>query len=355
MPDPHELSSSVAAAGVTASAGEQELPVPIFIFSITRSGSTLVQRVIGSYPEVATVSEPWLLIPLLYALRTRGVVAEYTHPLAVDAIEDFCRQLPGGVEDFHAELRRFVLRLYSKAAHHNRIRYFLDKTPPYFFVVDEILELFPQAKCILLWRNPLMVLSSLIDLDGGAWDPARYRENLFDGLAKLTWAQERHPERLCAVRYEDLVTGDNAAWRRLTDYLGIEFDEASLTRFASLRLEGRLGDSVGVQRYSSLSTEPLQKWRRRINNPLRKAWADRWLRWLGRERLAIMGYDLDELRAELHAVANDNAQLAADCRRCARALLREPVRAKARRMLGLKNPSSFRYVLDLHDLGGGGG
>jgi hypothetical protein len=347
MPDPHASSSSVDAP--IASASERELPAPIFIFSITRSGSTLVQRVLGSYPEVATVSEPWLLIPLLYTLRRRGVAAEYTHPLAVEAIEDFCRQLPHGVEDYRAELRRFVVRLYGKAAHDERFRYFLDKTPPYFFVVDEILELFPSVRCILLWRNPLMVLASLIELDGGVWDPARYRENLFGGLAKLTRALEQHPDRLCAVRYEDLVTGDHATWRRLTAHLGIEFDEASLTRFADLRLEGRMGDSFGAERYSALSTEPLHKWRRRINNPLRKAWADRWLRWLGRERLGVMGYDLEELREELHAVANDNAELAADCRRCARALLTEPARVTARRMVGLEGPSSFRYVLDPED------
>jgi len=325
---------------------EEQLPEPIFIFSITRSGSTLVQRVLGSYPEVATVSEPWVLLPLLYTLRRRGVAAEYTHWLAADAIEDFCLQLPAGVEDYRAELRRFVLRLYSKAAHGDGVRYFLDKTPPYFLVVDEILELFPQAKCILLWRNPLMILASLIDLDGGVWDPARHRQNLFGGLAKLVRAQERYGERLYSVRYEDLVLGDQAPWRGLTDYLGLEFDERTLTRFADVRLHGRMGDRVGVERYTALSTEPLHKWRRRINNPLRKAWADRWLRWLGPERLRSMGYDLDELRAELRAVPNDGAQLAGDCGHLAAALLKEPARAKARRMLGLRAPSSFRYVLD---------
>jgi hypothetical protein len=301
--------------------------------------------VLASYPEVATVSEPWPLIPLLYTLRKGGVAAEYTHPLAVEAIEDFCRQLPDGVDDYRAELRRFVLRLYTKAAHDGDVRYFLDKTPPYFFVVDEILDLFPDARCIVLWRNPLMVLASLIDLDGGVWDPARYRENLFGGLARLTRAAERHPERLCAVRYEDLVTQDYAPWRRIADHLGLEFDPGSLTRFADLRLKGRMGDSSGVERYSALSTEPLHKWRRRINNPLRKAWADRWLRWLGRERLAVMGYDLDALREALDAVPNDNAELAADCWRCFGALVKEPARARARRMLGLPGPSSFRYVL----------
>ena len=325
------------------------MPAPLFIFSITRSGSTLLQRVLGSYPEVATVSEPWLLIPFLYTLRRRGIVAEYTHSLAVDAIDDFCRKLPRGVEDYRDELRRFVGRLYAKAADEKDVRYFLDKTPPYFFVIDEVLELFPHARAVLLWRNPLSVLGSLIHFDGGAWDPARYRENLFGGPVKLVDAHARYHDRLCTVRYEDLVTGDHEHWRRVTDYLGIEFDEASLTRFADVRLEGRMGDPFGVREYSSLSTEPLHKWRRRINNPLRKAWADRWLRWLGADRLAVMGYDLDALRAELHAVPNDNAELLNDCRRVGRALLREPVRTQARRMLGLGGPSSFRHILGPSD------
>ena len=90
---------------------------PIFIFSITRSGSTLVQRIVAAHEGVATVSEPWLLLPLLYTLRSQGVVAEYSHNMALSAIEDFCKELPEGTEsDYRRELHDFVLWLYEKAA-----------------------------------------------------------------------------------------------------------------------------------------------------------------------------------------------------------------------------------------------
>jgi hypothetical protein len=49
---------------------------PIFIFSVSRSGSTLVQRVIAAHNGVATVSEPWILLPYLYTSRSRGVTTE---------------------------------------------------------------------------------------------------------------------------------------------------------------------------------------------------------------------------------------------------------------------------------------
>ncbi|MFV1990599.1 MAG: sulfotransferase, partial [Acidimicrobiales bacterium] len=46
---------------------------PAFLLSLPRSGSTLLQRLLGAHSMVATVAEPWLLIPPLYALRDEGV------------------------------------------------------------------------------------------------------------------------------------------------------------------------------------------------------------------------------------------------------------------------------------------
>jgi hypothetical protein len=62
----------------------------IFVFSLPRTGSTLLQRIIATQPDVATASEPWILIPYLYTLRENGVYAEYGHRMMVRAVEDFC-------------------------------------------------------------------------------------------------------------------------------------------------------------------------------------------------------------------------------------------------------------------------
>src|SRR5438309_4568144 len=99
---------------------------PIFIFSVSRSGSTLVQRVIAAHEGVATASEPWLLLPHAYALRPDGVRAEYFHPLMARALQDFCATLPDGVEDYRRGIREFALGLYQRAAG-DGARYFLDK------------------------------------------------------------------------------------------------------------------------------------------------------------------------------------------------------------------------------------
>jgi Sulfotransferase family len=323
---------------------------PLFIFSRTRSGSTLLQRVLGSYDEVATVTEPYLLLPYVYALRERGAVAEYVHAFAVQGIEDFCKELPGGVDDYWAEVRALALALYGRAAGGQEgerpIRYFLDKTPPYFLIIEEIMRLFPDGKFVFLWRNPLSQLASMLQLQHGRWNPAHFRVILFDGIECLTRAYRRHRDDVCAVRYEDLVGGDVAPWNRITDYLELEFDPGSLSRFSSVQLHGRGGDPTGVNLYSSLSRDPLGKWRETINNPLRKAWCRRYLRWIGRERLTLMGYDLDELLDEVDRVPSTADRIGDDLLQVADALVKEPLRARARRSVGLGGASGLRPLFE---------
>ena len=49
-----------------------------------------------------------------------------------------------------------------------------------------------------------------------------------------------------------------------------------------------------------------------MTNPLRRAWCRRYLRWIGRERLALMGYSLDDLVAEVEALPHSLRRLGPD-------------------------------------------
>jgi hypothetical protein len=49
-----------------------------------------------------------------------------------------------------------------------------------------------------------------------------------------------------------------------------------------------------------------------LNNPVRKAWFRRYLRWIGRERLAVMGCVLDVLIAELDALPRFYRRIGSD-------------------------------------------
>ena len=299
-----------------------------------------MQRVIAAHQGVATVSEPWLLLPFLYSLRKQGVAAEYTHPLMVKAVEDFCAELPAGLDDYLDEIRTFVLRLYEKAAG-DGARYFVDKTPPYYFIADEIMDLFPEAKFIFLWRNPLSIVASATDTYGdGKFSINAFREDLFIGLPRLISISQANGHRAHSVRFEELVGGSESRWRQVFDYLGIEFDPAALERFHGVALHGRSGDPTGVHRYKALSTEPTNKWRQTLANPLRKEWGRRYLRFLGRERLEAIGFDYEQLLAQLNAQPSGTNDLLGDLRRLFNDVAREPVRARER----LSGPSAIKAL-----------
>jgi hypothetical protein len=298
-------------------------PTPLFLLSLPRSGSTLAQRILAAHEAIATVSEPWVLLPYLYTLRERGIYAEYNHRALAQAVEDFCEVLPGGREDYVAEIREFALRLYGKASP-NGTSYFLDKTPRYHLISDELIATFPDGKYLFLWRNPLAVAASIMETwAGGKWNLYRYKVDLFDGVANLIRTYQRHEDKVHAVRYEALVAEPEEAWSGVFRYLDLPFDRSVLEQFGDVELDGRKGDSSGTSEYAEVSSEPLERWRRTLNNPIRKAWCRRYLRWIGRERLAVMGFDLDGLLAELDSLPTSYQRIGSDIERACWGLIRD--------------------------------
>ena len=301
-------------------------PVPVFILSLPRSGSTLVQRVLAAHDGVATASEPWLLLPWLSPLCDRLPQANSWHDDVHSALMDFSDRLPGGSDDYRHTVHDAALELYAAAGGPDA-RFFVDKTPPYSMIVDEVARTFPEGRLVFLWRNPLSVVSSVVEtFAGGRWRPSDYPVSLFWGMTDLVAGFQRHRERAFGVRYEDLLTGDPARWRALCDYLGLPFEPEALESFSAVELTGRMGDPTGVHRYQELSTETMGKWKATVSTPVRKAWCRRYLRWLGADRLAMMGYSQAELLAELDGLQSRGGNLAVDVLDTAGSLARAAVR-----------------------------
>jgi hypothetical protein len=288
-------------------------PTPIFLFSLPRSGSTLCQRILSSHAEIATVNEPHLLLYFLFSLKDKGVYSIYNHKAVSCAIQAFCRRLPGGRSAYLSELREFVRGLYGLAAG-DEVSYFLDKTPKYNLVVQEIFDLFPDAKFIILWRNPLAVVSSVMRTwHNGHWNLHHVDVEIYQGLANLIDAYRKEAHHVCAVQYEELVTSPEQAWQRIFDYLDLSFSADLLKNFSGVKFTGRFSDpNSRLARYQKITREPLHKWKPLLANPIRKAWCRRYLRWIGADRLKTMGYDLDCLLAELDAVPSSTRFLCSD-------------------------------------------
>jgi hypothetical protein len=287
---------------------------PLFILSLPRSGSTLLQRVLAADNQIASVAEPWVLLPFVYTLRERGIRAEYSHQLANAALNDFIRELPDGRRDYLTAIGAVTNDLYQKATKDVNASYFLDKTPRYALIADEIVEMFPQGKFIVLWRNPLAIIASIIETwGGGRWNVSAYEVDLFDGLANLIDSYQSHSGKILAIQYENFLKSPEMELKRISEYLSVKLDAELLKRFHQVQFAGDMGDPTGVQSYREVDVAPLEKWKTTLHNPLRKAWCRRYLRWLGERRLKIMGYDFNELSRDLDSAGNSPRHLLTDC------------------------------------------
>jgi hypothetical protein len=274
---------------------------PIFLFSLPRSGSTLVQRVLSNHQEISTISEPWLLLPFIYATRDEGVLSEYWHTASSMAIREFIDHMPNGTADYEGQLKIFIQNLYQLVSSDDS-SYFLDKTPHYHAIAEDIVRIFPNAIFILLLRNPLSVAASINTRFGSSsWSLHRRRFDLYDGLENLLNLKHKYEDRLCIVHYEKLA-GEyaSAEWERIFAALNLKFDESFLFSIPKDVVQGQMGDKEGVLKYNDISSQSINRWVDVFKNPLRKRWANNYLDWIGEDRLTELGYSYAELKTLLH-------------------------------------------------------
>ena len=280
---------------------------PIFLFSLPRSGSTLVQRILMSHNDIASVAEPWLMLPFVYAYKKEGILSEYSHATSYAAFEDFIFNLPFKEADYYNALGDFASTLYEKQCTNNEI-YFLDKTPRYYHIIQQIAQVFPDAKFIFLFRNPVHVMSSMIQTwcDGRFHKMYNYERDLYYGPKALSSGYELLKEKSYAIQYEKFVQEPEKYTKEICEYLEIEFDETILKSFAKQRTKGRMGDPTGVKQYKSVDTKSLEKWKITFNTRFRKYYIRKYIEEMDDGVLQIQGYRKQEILNEINNLKGKN-------------------------------------------------
>jgi hypothetical protein len=275
---------------------DRDKVTPIFIFSLPRSGSTLLQRVLMKHPNIASAAEPWLLLPLIYSTRESGVVAEYSHASACSANNNFIKNLPNGDADYKDELRGFITSLYRKKCKESE-RYFLDKTPRYYLIIPEIAELFPNAKFIFLFRNLVQVFSSMLETWGNSGFNTLY-ENYIDlkvGPKLLSEGYGLLKERSYKMKYEELVQNPDICLKGVCKYLDISKVRSMITDFATQETNGKFWGPTGRKEYLSISNESLSHWRLTFDTWVKKFILIRYLRSIDNDVYRVQGYSKESI------------------------------------------------------------
>ncbi|MGF1467507.1 MAG: sulfotransferase [Sandaracinaceae bacterium] len=235
----------------------------LFLVSPPRSGSTLLQRMIGSHSAVFTHPEPHLMTPLAHLGYYRTVdKAPFDHINSAEAIRLFVEGLPRGEEDYLDALRAYADTLYGRMLEPSGRRLFLDKTPAYALVLPFLARVYPEAKYVVLTRHPLAIFSSYANsFFGGDWKEAEAFNPIVDRYvpAIAGFLRER-PAPLIHVRYEELVAEPEAHLERIFAFLGLENEPEAVNYGQRFEARKGPGDPISVERHDRPVTDSLHKW-----------------------------------------------------------------------------------------------
>jgi len=235
----------------------------IFVICSPRSGSTLLQRMIGSHSRVFTHPEPHLITPLAFLGYYATVdKAPYDHINAAQAFREFAAELPRGEEDYLDAVRAYASTLYERVLSPSGKEIFLDKTPAYALVLPFLLKLYPQAKYVVLTRHPLAILHSQAHSFFGGDMHAANAANPIVGpyVAAIGKFLRDAAVPAVRVRYEDLVKDPEPEMRRVLAHLGLDFEEGVVEYGRQKHISKSYGDPVSVERHTRPVTDSIEAW-----------------------------------------------------------------------------------------------
>ena len=288
----------------------------LFLIGSPRSGSTLLARMIGAHSEVHAPAEPHLLTPLAHlGYFARVDQAPYDPIISEGAIRELVAVLPAGEEDYVAALRAYCDHLYAGLLATQAAPLLLDKTPAYALVLDFVVRLYPDARYIVLTRNPLAVWSSFVQsfFDGDHAAAHQHNPLLERYVPAIARFLREKPAPLCHVRYEELVETPELHVRRICEFVDLDFepDMVDYGKRPENRVEAAagLGDPITVAKETRPTTDSVHKWTNDLaGNPEAVEQSRRILASLADEDLTTWGYRRSDLVAQLDSVPLDGSR-----------------------------------------------
>ena len=210
-------------------------PGPLFVVSMWRSGSSLLYALLNKHPQVALMYEADLMMLRPVFLKPRPFCdwaerwefwnnAFSRHGLAPSEIGP-------GITDFaHAFATSHKLYALRHGA-----RIWGDKSPNYYDRLNEMADDFPDARFIIVWRDPTGTANSI--LRAASLGNAYFSRTgaAFSGLIGYgVFKKEcdrlvKRGQRVCQINYEDLIADTPSVMRRVCDFLAIPYQDSLST------------------------------------------------------------------------------------------------------------------------------
>jgi tetratricopeptide (TPR) repeat protein len=208
--------------------GKSQAPVsdtraPIFILGMPRSGTTLVEQILGSHSQVNASGELQD-----FPRQLQKIVGSQTaEPISLEIMQAASASNLDSLGNAYLESTRPLS---------GDTPFFTDKLPLNFFNVGLIHRAMPNAKIVCLRRDPMdTCLSNYRQLFASNFRYYHYSYDLMDcGRYYLGFSQlmahwlELMPQAIHQVQYESLVADPGEETRKLLDYCQLDWEDNCL-------------------------------------------------------------------------------------------------------------------------------
>jgi hypothetical protein len=249
---------------------------PIFVIGYQRSGTTLIQALLGAHPNIAAPPETYFHFRVADQHEYFGdladdenlsrALAEALDPgfdLFADCGFDFDRLLERartGPRTYSALLDTIMSDFAERAGK----RRWSEKSPGQ--PIHAAYDLFPDAQVVHIVRDPRDVIASSLEAPWTDKDAAGLARDWRDfTLHTIRRGFEAGPGRFLQIRYEDLTREPEAVLRVVCAYLGEEYDPGMLDHPS--RRRGTVPAMAGEWQSRALGrVEPAEegRWRARL-------------------------------------------------------------------------------------------
>lgn len=222
----------------------------LFIASIPRSGSSLVEQILASHPEVEGANEITDL-PMILDEESRRRGHAYPGWVRSATLEDWQRL---GAE--------YLARTARWRAHKPR---FTDKNLATWKHVGAALAMLPAARVVVVRRDPVETCLACYRqwFASGtqfAYDLDEMADYCIDFVRLARFWLQRFPDRVFDLEYEALLADPETVIRRLLDFCGLPFDPACLVFHQTRRTVVSAASAAQVRQPLQRNTSRAQRY-----------------------------------------------------------------------------------------------
>jgi len=264
---------------------------PFFIVGSGRAGTTLLRRVLQGNEQVHIPPEIWsfrktykrflqyrsvLSWTDLAAILTRVYIADSDFDDAFKAETFSIMEQLGALPEKSRSLASLIDAISRAHGRHSGASFtrWGDKTPLNSFCLEEIVEVFPDARFIHLIRDPADVIRSYLkydmvpDLEAGAsrWSRAVQSVREFKSKHESSGG-DAYDERVLEVYYEDFVSSPESVIRSICAFLDLNFETMRVGQTDHVdEIDEIAGREHHANVFQPISTEHIGKGRRELDD-----------------------------------------------------------------------------------------